>query len=84
MSTDVWSRFQCGTTAERLALISDPQTRELLSPRLGADAVRGYLALASQLPGDGAHLGDDHVPDLAFVPGVMGSVLASRGLAAVM
>ena len=80
--TDPWSRFQCGTTAERLALIVDPQTRELLAPRLGADAVRGYLDLASRLP-RGTHLGDDAVPNLVFVPGVMGSVLASRGLGGV-
>jgi pimeloyl-ACP methyl ester carboxylesterase len=83
VSTEVWTQFQCGTTAERLALIGDPQTRDLLVPALGTDAVRGYLALASRLPGGGAHLGHDAAPNLVFVPGVMGSVLASRGLGGV-
>jgi pimeloyl-ACP methyl ester carboxylesterase len=83
VSTDVWLRFQCGTTAERLALITDPSSRILLASRLGADAVRGYLDLAARLPGGGAHLGDDQPPNVVFVPGVMGSVLASRGLGGV-
>jgi pimeloyl-ACP methyl ester carboxylesterase len=83
MSADVWARFQLGSTAERLALIRDSKVRELLTPRLGASAVQGYLALAARLPGGGPNLGEDHTPNLVFVPGVMGSLLASGGLGGV-
>lgn len=78
MNVDTWTRFQLAPTAERLALMGDPRTREQLAPLLGDAAVRGYVELAGRLP-RGSTLGPDHLPNLVFVPGVMGSVLASRG-----
>ena len=79
MNADVWERFQLGTTTERLAFIANPQSRETLRSLLGDVAVEGYLRLASVVPRS-AHLGEDHTPNLVFVPGVMGSYLASLGL----
>ncbi|MFE1869771.1 lipase family alpha/beta hydrolase [Streptomyces sp. NPDC059496] len=83
MSTDLWARFLASGTAQRLQMIQDAVVREQLRPLLGTQAVDGYLHLAGKLPGGGAHLGEDHAPNLVFVPGVMGSVLASTGLGGV-
>jgi pimeloyl-ACP methyl ester carboxylesterase len=83
VSTDLWTAFQLGSTAERLAMIRDPASRAKLSGHLGAAAVQDYLELAARVLSDDAHLGDQRVPNLVFVPGTMGSVLTSSGLGGV-
>jgi pimeloyl-ACP methyl ester carboxylesterase len=61
---------------DRLRMARDPRNQALLEHYLGADAFREYRSLAQRL-GD-RHLSIDHVPNLIFVPGVMGSLLLSR------
>ncbi|MFK0256151.1 esterase/lipase family protein [Streptomyces sp. NPDC090445] len=83
MSTDPWERFRSGGAARRLEMIRDAAVREQLRPHLGTPAVDAYLRLAGRIPGGAVHLGEDHAPNLVFVPGVMGSILASTGLGGV-
>lgn len=45
--------------------------------------MRHYQELAGRVPAGSPHLGDGHPANLVFVPGVMGSVLVSRGLGGV-
>lgn len=79
MTGDAYLRFAGATIGERFRLLADPRTADELRAALGADAVAEYLTLADRGPGHGAVLGD-RPANLVFVPGVMGSLLASQGL----
>ena len=74
---DAVERFLESDTQDRFALIREPAAADALRAWLGDDAYAEYLALAG--PG-GAHMGSGVGPNLVFVPGVMGSLLVSRGL----
>ena len=71
-------RFIASDTQDRLALIREPAAAEALRTWLGDDAYAEYAALADR--SDAAHLGFGVASNLVFVPGVMGSLLVSRGL----
>jgi pimeloyl-ACP methyl ester carboxylesterase len=71
-------RFKVSDTRDRLALIRDPAAADALRAWLGDDAYAEYVALAGRAAR--AHLGYGVGPNLIFVPGVMGSMLVSRGL----
>jgi hypothetical protein len=71
-------RFVMSETRDRLILIRDPAAVDVLRAWLGDDAYAEYAALAERA-GD-SHLGYVVTPNLVFVPGVMGSLLVSRGL----
>lgn len=71
-------RFIASDTLDRLTLIGDPATADALRAWLGDDGYAEYVALAGRR--GGAHLGAEAPTNLVFVPGVMGSLLVSRGL----
>jgi pimeloyl-ACP methyl ester carboxylesterase len=77
-SRDPVERFLVANTPERFALIKDPEAAGALRAWLGDDAYAEYFTLSRRL--SEAHLGYNVPPNLIFVPGVMGSLLASRGL----
>lgn len=64
-------------TAKRLRMIRDPALALELRGYLGDDAFRELGTLAAQAD-VGGHLSRRHQPNIVFVPGVMGSLLASR------
>jgi pimeloyl-ACP methyl ester carboxylesterase len=82
VTDDAYLRFARATIDGRFRLLSDPATADELQSRLGADVVAEYRSLAASGPGQDAVLGD-RPPNLIFVPGVMGSLLASQGLSGV-
>ncbi|GLL05138.1 esterase/lipase family protein [Dactylosporangium matsuzakiense] len=71
-------RFVSATFEERLSLVADATNRAMLQRHLGEEALAEYLALADQF--DSRHLDGSRPPNLIFLPGVMGSSLASMGL----
>jgi pimeloyl-ACP methyl ester carboxylesterase len=71
-------RFIVSETRDRIALVTDPAAAGVLRAWLGEDAYAEYVVLAGRA-GD-SHLGAGVAPNLVFVPGVMGSLLVSRGL----
>jgi len=71
-------RFVASDTRDRLALIRDPAAADALRAWLGDDAYAEYVTLAGRA--DDSHLGFGVAPNLVFLPGVMGSLLVSRGL----
>ncbi|MFF8289369.1 alpha/beta fold hydrolase [Streptomyces sp. NPDC016309] len=73
----VSERFLTADTRTRMALVRDPDTAPALRDLLGDAAHDELVRLAGPTPAH--HLGDGPV-NLVFVPGVMGSVLASTGL----
>jgi pimeloyl-ACP methyl ester carboxylesterase len=76
---DVYLRFVGATLAQQLRMVSDPETATALRARIGAGAVEEYLRLARRVRGARGVLGDRPV-NLIVIPGVMGSLLVSRGL----
>ncbi|MFE3205227.1 esterase/lipase family protein [Embleya sp. NPDC059237] len=79
-TADPIPRFLTADSNERLALAHDPRASAALTELLGADALAELRGLS---PTGTPHLGDAGPVDLIFVPGVMGSVLASQGLGGV-
>lgn len=71
-------RFLAAELPERLALATSEAYAEDLRVYLGADAMEEYRALAAGL--DHGHLAGGQPANLVFLPGVMGSSLASAGL----
>jgi len=73
---DTLKEFLTGDTARRLELIKDPSAAHELRPLLGDDAFGELQSLSKRA-------GTDHLAgpsaNLVFLPGVMGSVLASQG-----
>jgi pimeloyl-ACP methyl ester carboxylesterase len=75
---DVATRFLTGDTHARLALTRDPDAAPALRALLGPAALTELKALAT---GTGSsHLADEGPTNLVFLPGVMGSILASKGI----
>jgi pimeloyl-ACP methyl ester carboxylesterase len=75
---DQLTRFLSATFDERLDLIAKPGYVQTLGHHLGIDVTTDYQRIAAlRSPG---HLGAHGETPLVFVPGVMGSVLLSRGL----
>jgi hypothetical protein len=81
-AADLRRRFLERDTLGRLRMAADPTLQDELRGWLGSEALAEYLALAEDvLPGAGLrHLEAGPTPNLIFVPGVMGSLLASQGL----
>ncbi|MFF3691395.1 lipase family alpha/beta hydrolase [Streptomyces sp. NPDC002187] len=75
---DITSRYLTGDTHTRMTLVRDPQAATALRALLGARAYTELVELAGPPPQH--HLGDTEATNLIFVPGVMGSILASTGL----
>lgn len=75
MLADMFEAFLAATTPQRLRMAKDPQYAADLRQHLGAAAHDEYVQLAGTL--DEAHLGAACLPNLIFVPGVMGSLLKS-------
>ncbi|MFD7902710.1 lipase family alpha/beta hydrolase [Kitasatospora sp. NPDC059722] len=75
--SDVIAEFLTVDPARRLRLADEPGAREPLRALLGEDGFRELQALARSAREPG-HLATRPV-DLIFLPGVMGSVLASQG-----
>jgi pimeloyl-ACP methyl ester carboxylesterase len=78
---DPWNTFLASPFPKRLGMILDPANANLLRSRLGRAAFDDYLKLADVVDDD--HLSAGPAPNLVFVPGVMGSLLASGGLGGV-
>ncbi|MGA4867279.1 lipase family alpha/beta hydrolase [Streptomyces lavendulocolor] len=74
---DVAHRFLTGDTPARMALVRDPSCADTLRALLGTVAYDELARLAGPPPTQ--HLATEPT-NLVFVPGVMGSVLASTGL----
>ena len=79
MTDDAYLRFAAAPLDEQFRMLTDPGTVEQLQPLLGADALAEYLELARRAPSQ--QVLDDRPVNLVFLPGVMGSLLVSRGLA---
>ena len=77
MTTPV-ERFLSASFAERIAMVIDGTTADELRGYLGQDAFAEYRMLAAEF--DEQHLAGVPPVNLLFLPGVMGSSLASRGL----
>ncbi|TLQ47764.1 lipase family alpha/beta hydrolase [Streptomyces marianii] len=75
---DIAGRYLTGDTRTRMNLIRDPGAATALRGLLGTRAYTELAELAGPRPQE--HLGDDQATNLVFVPGVMGSILASTGL----
>ncbi|MET9600914.1 alpha/beta fold hydrolase [Streptomyces sp. NPDC006459] len=78
---DIGDQFLQGDTATRLSLLRSPDHTGALRRFLGARAYSELVDLAGPLPQE--HLSTRAGSSLVFVPGVMGSVLVSRGLSGV-
>jgi pimeloyl-ACP methyl ester carboxylesterase len=70
--------FVKASFAERLRMIRDAETAREVASWWGQAEVDRYRETAAQFAG--GHLSADAAPNLIFLPGVMGSLLASRGL----
>ncbi|QGV76867.1 esterase/lipase family protein [Streptomyces ficellus] len=77
---DIAHRFLTAGTADRMALVRDPEAADALRSLLGPDAYDELRRSAGPAPT--GHLAAEPT-NLVFVPGVMGSVLASTGLGGV-
>ena len=77
MTTPV-ERFLSAGFADRIAMVIDDTTADGLRGYLGQDAFAEYRRLAAEF--DEQHLAGGSPVNLLFLPGVMGSSLASRGL----
>ncbi|MFJ9822187.1 lipase family alpha/beta hydrolase [Streptomyces sp. NPDC101151] len=75
---NVAERFMRGDTAARLDLARDPAAADALRGLLGRTAFEELREIAG--PAQGDHLADDGPANMIFVPGVMGSYLASEAL----
>ncbi|MFE9219383.1 esterase/lipase family protein [Streptomyces lavendulae] len=75
---DIATRFLAGDTSERMDLLRDEGATLELQRLLGPTAFSDLSALAATT--GGWHLADDGPTNLVFVPGVMGSALASEGI----
>ncbi|MFD3940738.1 alpha/beta fold hydrolase [Streptomyces sp. NPDC058611] len=74
----ITDHFLAGDTPQRLALVRDPEAADALRGLLGAAA---YNELAESAgPPAQSHLSNATPARLLFVPGLMGSALASSGL----
>ncbi|WP_330242429.1 lipase family alpha/beta hydrolase [Streptomyces sp. NBC_00525] len=78
---DIGDRFLRGDTATRLALLRSPDHTDALRRFLGTRVHTELVDLAGPAPQE--HLSGSSGSRLVFVPGVMGSVLVSRGLGGV-
>jgi pimeloyl-ACP methyl ester carboxylesterase len=78
VTDDAYLRFATASLDEQFRMLAEPGTVAQLRPLLGDDALAEYLTLARRAPGQ-VVLGDRPV-NLIFLPGVMGSLLVSRGL----
>jgi pimeloyl-ACP methyl ester carboxylesterase len=78
---DPYSTFLASTFEDRLTMLGDSSVAAALSNIIGADAVADYRELADRLrQQSGQHLSDAPQGHVVFIPGVMGSMLASHGL----
>lgn len=75
---DIATRFLAGDTSARLDLIRDQDAAPVLQRLLGPTAFSELSALAATT--GSPHLAADGPTNLMFVPGVMGSTLASEGI----
>ncbi|GGW67690.1 hypothetical protein GCM10010381_60830 [Streptomyces xantholiticus] len=75
---DIAGRFLTADTPGRMALVRDPAAADALRDLLGTAAYNELSELAGPPPAQ--HLADASPTNLIFVPGVMGSILASTGL----
>lgn len=78
---DFVDRFLTADTSVRMALVRDPAAADALRGLLGAAAYDELASLAG--PSAPHHLADAPPTNLVFVPGVMGSTLASIGLSGI-
>ncbi|MBT2524974.1 hypothetical protein J7E91_05845 [Streptomyces sp. ISL-99] len=78
---DVMVRFAISDTRHRLQMAQDPATSNAVRALLGNKAFIELEQLSRSIPG--YHLAAEAPTDLIFVPGVMGSTLASLGLAGI-
>jgi pimeloyl-ACP methyl ester carboxylesterase len=79
MSEQFIDKFLRASTRERLNMITSSDAAEDLKKYLGAEAFDEYRRMAEKaLPKFRKKLGVDSPPNLIFVPGVMGSLLASK------
>ncbi len=79
--SDLWNDFLAASFPKRLEMALNAANVATLRSRLGAQAFDEYLKLASVV--DDHHLSAGPIPNVIFIPGVMGSLLASRGLGGV-
>ncbi len=82
MSEDFGTRFRMSSVEQRARLVLEAEHRAELVAYLGQPAFDEMLTLASAAVTtlDSRHLAHGVLPDLLFVPGVMGSLLSSRTL----
>lgn len=79
MPEDIIEKFLTAPTRDRLKMITSPEAAEDLENYLGPRAFAEYRQMAEKtLPKLRKDLGVDSPPNLIFVPGVMGSLLASK------
>lgn len=74
-------RFLAAEFRERLDLVLDPTNSVGMRDWLGDQDIDEYMRLAEVV--DAGHLSSGPNPNLIFVPGIMGSLLTSRGLGGV-
>src|SRR5262245_21827278 len=79
MSSDIRTAFLLAPFERRLEMISDPTCAADLTTLLGP---RGYEEYRGLIPTGRANLAGP-TSEMVFVPGVMGSLLLSRGLTGV-
>jgi pimeloyl-ACP methyl ester carboxylesterase len=79
-NSDLFTQFLTADADEQLQLLRNQRSADVIRAWLGHEALAEYTALLSQI--DISHLARK-APNLVFVPGVMGSVLASYGLGGV-
>ncbi|MET9108463.1 lipase family alpha/beta hydrolase [Streptomyces zhihengii] len=80
-SQDIALRYLEGNTSIRTSLIRDSENADALRALLGEAVYAELVELAGPTPQ--IHLSTGRTSSLIFVPGVMGSVLVSRGLSGV-
>lgn len=77
MEPEWLQQFLGATPGERIRMATEPSHEREIRANLGDDVFAAYARLAAGL--DQGHLAADSPPNLVFVPGVMGSLLASQG-----
>lgn len=78
MTDKIIEDFLSASTFERLDMVEKPEHEQALKRFLGDKTYAAYQSLSGSLD-RGNHLSLDHPTNLILVPGVMGSLLTSKG-----